>query len=507
MGATKRRLPLTLFMIVGLLAALSAVPAAADHPDEPYGTPLVSPTTFAGNDACNATRINSPITGHYEFTVDDFPFEVDIVTDGTYFSFTSNVAVQQVIAKGGPNHNVYDYLDAGLFGVTHDSGLHSPLNPNHGSPYGLSHISFCFDDAPIVPEGTLDVAKTAAGTYDREVEWTLTKSVVPGSHSGGPGDVFTSDWEVIATKIDSGPHGFSVTGEIEVGWAGDFAASVEVNDVLNDGTVAVVDCGDGTNVIDFPTGTSSVTCGYVAAPGDASATLNSVELTVLGDPPGDISGDLIAQADVGWTENLTGDDAALLEDDRLGHSEIISSSTTLDYPEDFACPTDRTLYVDGLYEATFPNAATLTGDVTALSASAEVTIECRLIFVAETVTGAGADWSRIQGAPRTWFQYTVGTEGTFDLVQGRKLTDVGDVTVTDLGGGMTELTFTLDDPWILNPDALGNVKVEPLDAKPATYLSPGEFTYHFTASGSSFSVMVPTGSYGYAIHLDAGYWD
>jgi hypothetical protein len=84
--------------------------------------------------------------------------------------------VQQVIAKGGPNHNVYDYFGAGLFNVTHDSGLRSPDHPSPGQIPGLSHISFCFDEPPVVPQDVA-VAKTANGSSTRTVRWELEKDV------------------------------------------------------------------------------------------------------------------------------------------------------------------------------------------------------------------------------------------------------------------------------------------------------------------------------------------
>ena len=90
---------------------------------------------------------------------------------------------------------------------------------------------------------------------------------------------------------------------------------------------------------------------------------------------------------------------------------------------------------------------------------------------------------------------------------GRKLTDIGDFSYTDLGS-TARLCFELEDPWEL-ADTAGNVKVQPLGAKPTKYLAPGKFTYHFGMSpddSDSFCVVVPDASYGYAIHLDVGQW-
>lgn len=130
------------------------------------------------------------------------------------------------------------------------------------------------------------------------------------------------------------------------------------------------------------------------------------------------------------------------------------------------------------------------------------------VFKPESVTGTGDSWSDIgkrKDSTNTWFQYTSATDGTHDLVQGRQLNDAGDVTITSNLDGTTTLTFSLDDPWEL-ASVSGNVKVHPLDVAPTAFVPPGQYAYHFTESGSHFSVTVPTASFGYAIHLDAGYW-
>lgn len=70
---------------------------------------------------------------------------VTIISDGTYFDWTSNIGVDAVIAKGGKiGANVYIYdPPAESLG---DTGLHAPNNPS-GAPAELSHVAFCYDDA------------------------------------------------------------------------------------------------------------------------------------------------------------------------------------------------------------------------------------------------------------------------------------------------------------------------------------------------------------------------
>jgi hypothetical protein len=61
---------------------------------------------------------------------------------GPTFDWSSTVPVFQVIVKGGPGANIYDYPG----GDTSDAGLHAPLNPKNNKWYGLSHITFCYGE-------------------------------------------------------------------------------------------------------------------------------------------------------------------------------------------------------------------------------------------------------------------------------------------------------------------------------------------------------------------------
>jgi len=68
--------------------------------------------------------------------------------DGTYVSWSSKVSVDAVFVKGGNNGNLYQYDPTGSKQkkeATRDTDLHSPINPNTSQPYGISHISFCYD--------------------------------------------------------------------------------------------------------------------------------------------------------------------------------------------------------------------------------------------------------------------------------------------------------------------------------------------------------------------------
>ncbi|MCK4270764.1 MAG: hypothetical protein KAW93_09825, partial [Methanogenium sp.] len=65
----------------------------------------------------------------------------------THFNFTSTVAVNAVIVKGGPCANVYFYNP-----VTYcDTLLSTPINPDSKKYYDISHIEFCHEKCNDIP--------------------------------------------------------------------------------------------------------------------------------------------------------------------------------------------------------------------------------------------------------------------------------------------------------------------------------------------------------------------
>jgi hypothetical protein len=76
-------------------------------------------------------------------------FTVSNIQDGgsgPTFDWSSTVPVFQVIVKGGPGANLYNYS-----GDTSDTGLHSPLNSKNGKWFGLSHVTFCYGEPEAEP--------------------------------------------------------------------------------------------------------------------------------------------------------------------------------------------------------------------------------------------------------------------------------------------------------------------------------------------------------------------
>jgi hypothetical protein len=217
----------------------------------------------------------------------------------------------------------------------------------------------------------LRAAKTATGLFDRDLSWSLDKSVDIDSFSGLPGDTFTSIWDVDVDLNVSDPYNFRVAGTITVENDAAIAQDFTATDVLDDGTNANVICPTNT----VPAG-GSVECAYLANPADGSATLNTATVSAAG------NADVVATAPVDFTlDQLVGDTVVDLTDPRRPLISVLSLIAAVNRtdPEDFVCPADDSgLYVNGVYTETFTNTAFLDGATTHLQDSASVTITCEL---------------------------------------------------------------------------------------------------------------------------------
>jgi hypothetical protein len=151
----RRSLVIGLAAIAGVVGLFTVLPASATH---------VNPTTVPGNASCPAGTTTLKVEPVADGTFSDGTLTVTIdVRDtaaGQVFDWTSNIGVDQVIAKGGNASNVYTYDPESLG----DTGLHAPVNAS-GKFAGLSHISFCYDaDQPTTTPPTTTPPTTTPPT-------------------------------------------------------------------------------------------------------------------------------------------------------------------------------------------------------------------------------------------------------------------------------------------------------------------------------------------------------
>jgi hypothetical protein len=365
-----------------------------DHIEEGFTDVSALVTTIPADATVWTKRVTfaNNLTGCEVFGIEsDFGGKIDTGNPGTYTLPGSDIEVT-LESLGGNTYAVsvesgYVFTDVFLKSDVENNdwyhfvpGVSSASGMTTGDA-ALSHFTICVNEVaePLTAE------KTAVGTYDREVTWELEKSVDPDAHTGGPGDEFDSDWTVLATKSEALGN-YLVEGTITIHNPNNFAVPVTVSDELDDGTVATVECavsGDATGTVPA---NGSLLCSYSASPADDSAEENEAVIT-SGDP--NVQG-ATATAGIDWFENLIGDDEVQLEDERFEYSEAISATTEEVFPEAFICPADLTLYVDGTYEFTEENEATLTGDNTDLSADASVVVTCSVPALEVEKTAEGS---------------------------------------------------------------------------------------------------------------------
>jgi hypothetical protein len=160
--ATRRRMAIVVAALTGAAGLFVALPASAQSNDGTVvpGNPGCADLT--GGAGWTELKVEPPASG----TFTDGTLTVDVVVSdspaGQVFSWDSNIGVDAVIVKGGPNASVYVYDPE----ATSDSGLHAPANES-GSWAGLSHISFCYDEDDVPPPTTPSTPTTSPTTQPR----------------------------------------------------------------------------------------------------------------------------------------------------------------------------------------------------------------------------------------------------------------------------------------------------------------------------------------------------
>jgi hypothetical protein len=131
---TRRWIAAGVATLAGGAGLMVMLPASAQSVEEVPGNPTCPEGT-------TSLKVEPVASGEYSDDVLTVNLTVNQTDQGQTFNWTSNIAVQTVIVKGGPNANVYSY---GSPGSTGDSGLHAPVNPENQQYYGLSHVDFCY---------------------------------------------------------------------------------------------------------------------------------------------------------------------------------------------------------------------------------------------------------------------------------------------------------------------------------------------------------------------------
>jgi hypothetical protein len=268
----------TWVLALGLILALCVLTVLTIG--KPSGAASVAPVFVDGNPTCadrgyaHEFKVEPPATGPTFAGTYNLPGGIGTVTVTTQDDITfdwkvdppSTFGMDAVIVKGGSNANAYVYdPPAESLG---DTGLHSPINPNNDKPFGLSHISFCYDYE-------VQVSKTAQTSLERTHTWTIDKSADQTELTLQPGQSHDINYTA-ALNSTSADSNHAVEGVITIKNPdpSNPATVTEVTDQITGGIDADVTCDDEPFPITIPAGGESE-CQYSAALPDDSDRTNT----------------------------------------------------------------------------------------------------------------------------------------------------------------------------------------------------------------------------------------
>lgn len=435
-----KRLSIAALLFV-FLFALTAGAVMAQNPGGPSGDGVV-PVYIAGNPDCQdlgytygfKPQPEPPPSGTYAYPGDPFN-TVTITSDGYYFDWSSTLTIDAVIVKGGPNANAYVYVPED----NADTNLHSPVNPNNGQVFAISHIEFCYDYE-------VTVTKTAETTYTRTYKWDITKDP-NGNYVGFVGDSWTHKYDITVDQTGYTDSAWAVSGQIKIENKTPFSATItSVTDTISGIGAVTVSCPQTLPYTLNSGGT--LTCTYSKALPDGAARTNTATVTTQGAVGGGSDDAAVTfgnpTTEVNKTVNVTDDlgTVAAGDDKKFGP---FNGDASVSYNRDFVCPANPTAYTNGVYTApAVVNTATI--DETGDSDTATVNVKCYAPVVSKTAaTYYERDW--------TWTITKTGDQTNLTLSPGQShvvnYTVVVSATKTDSAFKVSG-TITVVNP---NPDA------------------------------------------------------
>jgi LPXTG-motif cell wall-anchored protein len=172
-------------IVAGAVTFVGALPGYASGAQETGAT--TSSSLVEDNPTCadlapegttwTELKVEEPVADG-TFTDGTLSVTIDVTDtdDGPVFSWTSNIGVDAVFVKGGPGGLLYVYDPES----TGDTGLHAPVNPQNGKFFGLSHLSFCYDE----DQGTTTTTEKETTTTTAKETTTTTEQGVTTTTAG-----------------------------------------------------------------------------------------------------------------------------------------------------------------------------------------------------------------------------------------------------------------------------------------------------------------------------------
>jgi LPXTG-motif cell wall-anchored protein len=178
--------------------------------------PTPSTSVVDGNPTCGSLapagtswielKVDPVVDGTFTDGVLTVTVDVSDTPDGPVFDWTSNIGVDAVFVKGGPNGTLYLYDPPAE--STGDTGLHAPVNPNNGKFFGLSHLSFCYDkDQATTTTTAEETTTTTAEETTTTTTGETTTTTMAGSTTSTTTGESTSTTAVGAVSTTTTPSG------------------------------------------------------------------------------------------------------------------------------------------------------------------------------------------------------------------------------------------------------------------------------------------------------------
>jgi uncharacterized repeat protein (TIGR01451 family) len=161
----------------GMLMALARPPVDPPGPPSAEGVQPVIMDTQSSSDDCGLLGFTHGISiaGDGQVSSGDLTVTVTGYNSPTGFAdWSSTVPIEGVYVKGGSSGGTLFTYPAG---DTDDEDLHTPRK-GAGGYYGLSHLAFCWNDAPLAPDVTITKTNdpVASVLNGESISYTLTVS-------------------------------------------------------------------------------------------------------------------------------------------------------------------------------------------------------------------------------------------------------------------------------------------------------------------------------------------
>lgn len=374
--------------------------------------------------------------------------------------FTSTYTINELAPDGWDLTGVSCTGTTSSYDYSSGTGVEITLQPG-------DNVTCTFTNSPM---GGLEITKTANTSLTRTHSWTINKEA-DGEYWKFIGDPATSHQYTVSVNKTSVDSNWAVSGNIVITNNAPIAATITgVSDAISGDINASVSCPE-TFPYTLPAG-QMLTCTYSASLPDATDRTNTATVTTSGTVGGGTATAPVSFATPTVTE--VGSSSVNVTDTSGQSWGPVSDDTTFpSYTKEFACPTDTSLYVDGVYTAPDAvNTATITE--TGASDTATVKLHCYAPLVSKTAEG-------VYDRAYSW-NITKGPDGEYDRFAGESATHgytvSVDQTITD-SAYLVAGTITVNNP---NPNAVMTVSVA--DSLAGATLSCGG-TLNVPANGSA----------------------